>query len=130
MRLIDADALKKAICEDQCERDGCDYTCSEIAYVYNAPTVELTDEAAIEHLHKSGWARVEHGYWSRKGCAIKQQYDRTTDCYARAHRCSVCNSVSYFPIDIPDDYCRRCGAKMDELMPEPPEEDTYGSGAV
>lgn len=55
MRLIDADALKKAICEDQCEKDGCDYTCSEIAYVCDAPTVELTDEAAIEHLQASGW---------------------------------------------------------------------------
>ena len=39
MRLIDADALKKAICRDQCERDGCGYHCSEIAYVDDAPTV-------------------------------------------------------------------------------------------
>ena len=39
MRLIDADALKLAICRDQCEKDGCDYTCSDIAYVVNAPTV-------------------------------------------------------------------------------------------
>lgn len=39
MRLIDADELKRTICRDQCEKDGCDYTCSEISYVVNAPTV-------------------------------------------------------------------------------------------
>ena len=39
MRLIDADELKRTICRDQCEKDGCDYTCSDISYVVNAPTV-------------------------------------------------------------------------------------------
>lgn len=123
MRLIDAETLERQIMllpdENLCE--DCCFTF--VNAINEAPTVELTDEAAIEHLYKIGFARVEHGYWSRKGCVKKQQYDRTTDCYARAHRCSVCNSVSYFPIDIPDDYCRRCGTKMDELLPEPPEEE-------
>lgn len=39
MRLIDADGLRLEICRDQCERDGCDYQCSEVQYVDNAPTV-------------------------------------------------------------------------------------------
>lgn len=41
MRLIDADALIESICWDECERkhEDCDYTCSSIAPIVNAPTV-------------------------------------------------------------------------------------------
>ena len=53
------------------------------------------------------------GKWSRRSCVKKPQYDRTTDYPSYAHRCSVCKAVSYFPIGVPDNYCRKCGAKME-----------------
>lgn len=41
MRLIDADELIRAICREECDRayEDCDYTCSSVAPVVNAPTV-------------------------------------------------------------------------------------------
>ena len=41
MRLIDADVLIAEICQDQCERKycDCDYTCSVVAPIVNAPTI-------------------------------------------------------------------------------------------
>lgn len=56
---------------------------------------------------------VRHGTWERKSCVKGKQYDPTTDYWAYAHRCSECDKVSYFPNDIPDKWCRHCGAKMD-----------------
>lgn len=56
---------------------------------------------------------VVHSWWSRRGCVPSPQYDPTTDFESYAHRCMNCGSVSYFPIGAEDDYCRRCGAKMD-----------------
>ena len=42
MRLIDADALIESICQEECERhySDCDYNCSSVAPVINAPTIE------------------------------------------------------------------------------------------
>lgn len=41
MRQIDADALVREICRDQCERkyEDCDGMCQMVAYVENAPTI-------------------------------------------------------------------------------------------
>ena len=72
MRLIDADALVKEICRDQCERkfEDCDGMCEMVAYVENAPTIggwisvkdRLPEEhdslfAKFEHLSKHMWAK-------------------------------------------------------------------------
>lgn len=51
--------------------------------------------------------------WETKSCVKGKQYDPTTDYWAYAHRCTNCERVSYFPDDVPDAFCRRCGAKMD-----------------
>lgn len=42
MRLIDADALIESICQKECERhySDCDYDCSSVVPVINAPTIE------------------------------------------------------------------------------------------
>lgn len=43
-RLIDADLLKRIICEDQCEQpDGCGGSCEMTDYVENAPTIEAVN---------------------------------------------------------------------------------------
>lgn len=53
MRLIDADTL---MAEFTGNFNGGYYTVPEIkAMIDTAPTVELIDEAAIEHLQASGW---------------------------------------------------------------------------
>lgn len=58
MRPIDADELLDVICRDQCERKykDCDYTCSEVAYVVNAPTL-----AKDIHVPNNGWISVKDG---------------------------------------------------------------------
>lgn len=43
-RLIDADLLKRIICEDQCELpDGCGGSCEMTDYVENAPTIKAVN---------------------------------------------------------------------------------------
>ena len=56
----------------------------------------------------------EKSKWTRRGCVKGKQYDPTTDNWSCAHRCQLCGAVSYFPIGIPDNFCRRCGAEMEE----------------
>lgn len=52
MRLIDAEALKKQF-EDRTLED---FTCYHfIEAIDNAPTVEITEEQAINKLHDTGW---------------------------------------------------------------------------
>lgn len=92
MRLIDADALKEAMSYN----GGCGIC---FRYVDDADTIDAEP--------------VVHGRWDRKSCVNGKQYDPTTDYWAYAHRCSECDKVSYFPNNIPDKWCRRCGAKMD-----------------
>lgn len=57
MRLIDAETLERQIMllpdEDLCE--DCCFTF--VNAINDAPTVELTDEATIEHLQALGWMR-------------------------------------------------------------------------
>ena len=58
MRLIDADALKLAICRDQCEKDGCGSHCELINYAENAPTVggwiSVKDRLPELHCYEEG----------------------------------------------------------------------------
>ena len=93
-RLINADLLKRIICEDQCERpDGCDSRCEMIAYIDDAPTIEAEP--------------VRHGQWILPDV-----------CYEDIE-CSVCHA--YMPLPISFDYrptykyCPMCRAKMDEV---------------
>ena len=44
MRLIDADLLKRVICQDQCEKpDGCDRSCETMGYINDAPTIDAVE---------------------------------------------------------------------------------------
>lgn len=95
MRLIDADLLKRIICEDQCGlQDGCGGSCEMTDYVEDAPTIDVE--------------LVRHGHWILPDV-----------CYEDIE-CSVCHA--YMPLPIRFDYrptykyCPMCGAKMDEVI--------------
>ena len=119
---LECHAQKKYCCEecpiktdDDCSID----LAKKVLEVLNAKD-ELLDkrQMALETvnlaLDKGGYSvTVRHGTWDRKSCVNGKQYDPTTDYWAYAHRCSECDKVSYFPNDIPDKWCRHCGAKMD-----------------
>ena len=96
MRLIDADALKKEMCESTCNiqfttREVCGKTCREQLVIDNAPTIEAEP--------------VEHGRWEESG-------------YRGMLACSVCRIYHISNGDEYDfTYCPHCGAKMDEVTP-------------
>jgi len=100
MRLIDADALIREICRDQCERkyEDCDGMCQMVAYVENTPTI-------------GDWISVE-----------ERLPERGTRCliYAaqgKAHYTSIANFNGYFGLSG-----RRAYWKVTHWMPipEPP----------
>lgn len=55
MRLIDADALIKNICTEQCgkRREDCDAGCEYVSFVDNAPTAEATPKKPYESKRKA-----------------------------------------------------------------------------
>lgn len=91
MRLIDADGLVREICREECERayEDCDYTCSMVAPVVNAPTIEAEP--------------VRHGRWFKKPAK-----------YNGESRCSYCSECLYTGRKSWK-YCPNCGAKMEEV---------------
>ena len=98
MRLIDADVLIAEICQDQCERKycDCDYTCSEVAPVVNAPTVE-----AVPVVHGK-WIVKDSGLWQECSvCGVAVEVDSMYMCKASE--------------DMNFNYCPHCGAKMEGL---------------
>ena len=124
MRLIDAEALKKHMeeeCAEECaiccyanSGDGC--RCNLIE---NAPTVELTEEQAIDKLHETGWlirhdkemTERPHGEWIEKIYTEKLGHG-----YLTHHDivCSVCGDSGEDDEGIPQNYkfCPNCGADM------------------
>ena len=98
MRLIDADVLIAEICQDQCERKycDCDYTCSVVAHVVNAPTVE-----AVPVVHGK-WIVKDSGLWQDCSvCGVAVEVDSMYMCKASE--------------DMNFNYCPHCGAKMEGL---------------
>lgn len=103
MRLIDADALRKAYCED-CDHEAQEmcksgHICATLMRLNEAPTIEAEP--------------VKHGRW------LKTQEPlgwRDVDCV----ECSVCHDSwivdeDFEFADFGDwDYCPSCGAKMME----------------
>ena len=117
MRLIDAEALKRVIetyrpnpinpskMNDyaQGKNNMVDYCIAEID---NAPTVELTEEQAIDKLHETGWlikhdkemTERPHGKW------IGVVYSKTKMGVGMCNQCGVNRIV--------DNFCPNCGADM------------------
>lgn len=82
--------------------------------VDNAPTVDITEEQAIDKLHETGWMQKHDKEMTARptGKWIKESNGRTTDIY----RCSICKrsimlckgaDLTKYP------FCH-CGAKMEE----------------
>ena len=91
MRLIDADLLKRVICQDQCEKpDGCDRSCETMGYINDAPTIDAVP--------------VVRGHWM-------PYYRDILQCSS----CKMTTSVPYMSGHYKYDYCPHCGAKMDEV---------------
>lgn len=92
MRLIDANAAKRIICQDQCELpDGCGGSCEMTDYIEDAPTIDAEP--------------VKHGHWITK--TRHERYPSGKE--YEEDFCSACGmrgSIEY-------DYCPHCGAKID-----------------
>lgn len=106
MRLIDADALEKSICQDKCgleeccmtfERDGAEY-CLEVQRVKDAPTIDA------EPVRHGKWIWVEDVPLEDG----ETEYDREA-----WYQCSECDAYDLRLKDCHSDYCWSCGAKMD-----------------
>ena len=109
MRLIDAEVLKEKWKEECC---GCCENCSHCMtglnceLIDNAPTVEITEEQAIDKLYETGWlikhdkemTERPHGKWIIQDIVHCLQY------------CSECRTYSEFKWN----FCPNCGADMRE----------------
>ena len=108
-RLIDADALQKEMWDKCAAECGCcpyedENLHKRCGLINNAPTVEITEEMAIDRLIETGWlyehdkemTERPHGEW----------IDVDEDWFD--YKCSICglHSRRYW------DYCPNCGAKM------------------
>ena len=100
-RLIDAEALKKAF------KVGELYWGKRILdLIDNAPTVELTEEQAIDKLHETGWlikhdkemTERPHGKW------IGVVYSNNRIGVGMCNQCGVNRII--------DNFCPNCGADM------------------
>lgn len=103
MRLIDADALKKAVCMEFCGSDkSCvPDPCGNIEQIDAQPTIEAEP---VRHAHWNGWTAT---HWTKK-------YDNNGDPIYTEHtyyQCSECRRRTV----IRSAYCPACGSKMDEV---------------
>ena len=106
MKRIDADELKKAI-DELFESGGYD-SGLVMNTIDNAPTVEITEEQAIDKLHETGWLPLHdkemterpQGKWKIIANAFHQ-----TKC-----KCSLCKH--YIWIGEDKNFCPNCGAQM------------------
>lgn len=150
MRLIDGDALIEAI--DKLPTTPLCHDMQKEAIIWeilNAPTVatdtnvpgKLTDEAAIEHLQASGWMQNHDREMSRAPwVSVKERLPeegQTVLVYSKFGHVSDMTLNRYkgqngYDMLIFDTYGMKPGTDIKYWMPLPesPEEDPYGSGAV
>lgn len=110
MRLIDADKLKEYMNSVFLTNGNKRLFCQIID---NAPTVEITEEQAIDKLHETGWiirhdkemTERPHGEW-----IVDEDYERFN-----FKKCSVCNQYAEWldgGSQFLSNYCPNCGADM------------------
>ena len=101
MRLIDADALRARFQEILDRGDMfCEYDI--IGMVDNAPTVEITEEQAIDKLHDTGWLPLHD----------KEMTERPTGEWLEDSgniACSHCHTIWLYRRT---DFCPNCGVYM------------------
>ena len=112
MRTIDADALHDTILRDEKLDDkGVNWAVNRIiSHILNAPTVEFTEEDAIDKLHETGWL-PKHDEAMTNRPKGKWYYN-----YQNGWHCSICNkSVKDMPTVMGKadfNFCPNCGADM------------------
>lgn len=83
-----------------------DFICEVIMTIDNAPTVELTEEQAIDKLHETGWL-IRHD----KEMTERQKGEwimNKTSVRGRNYTCTACEKVSRNKFH----FCPNCGADM------------------
>lgn len=110
MRLIDADALKKAM-------DGYWGTCQRIRKPRNGETAVFLDvRATVEKQPTIDAETVRHGKWipcAKSGLILTEQM-RKEGIRWYGFKCSACNFVRKGNAPRDANYCECCGARMDE----------------
>lgn len=103
MRLIDADALKKCAIPCEIHNGALTDLCVPLYQIDNAPTVEITEEQAIDKLHETGWLPLHD----------KEMTERPTGHWIEFkggyYKCDKCGEVER----AKKNFCSRCGAEME-----------------
>lgn len=85
--------------------DGYDFCLDEID---NAPTVELTEEQAIDKLHETGWI-IRHDKEMTERPQGKWISNNKTQPFCNPGRsCSLCGKI----VEFSENFCPKCGADM------------------
>lgn len=115
MRLIDAEALKKAISEHCRSEKECLnhfwYDENIIALIDNAPTVDITEEQAIDKLHETGWLPMHD-----KEMTERPQGEWIVEDWTKIIECNLCHGQAPICVTSGEQYesnfCPICGADM------------------
>ena len=105
MRLIDADELKELFTD---KGEGAwTYNVASRMYIDNAPTVEITEEQAIDKLHETGWLPLHD----------KEMTERPTGKWVfnvtwQDYECDKCHEWTRKRHNELPNYCPNCGARM------------------
>lgn len=119
-RLVDAEALRKVIQNDLDIGDNVgddgyyNAMYMSLEYIDNAPTVEITEEQAIDKLHETGWMQ-RHDKEMTKRPTGEWVHD-----YDDFYHCSICKRSIITTLTRPTDlfpFCH-CGAEMKEAENE------------
>lgn len=123
MRLIDADELRvKAYTAVMLEPDenNIDYVREkrkvvDLDDIDNAPTVDITEEQAIDKLHETGWLPMHDKEMTERPTGEW----KITEAYPHKVYCDKCyktyaqeNWEVWKDGSLPRDFCPSCGAKM------------------
>ena len=121
MRLIDADSLRKVI-EDSVSQYGSQYSADMLnmwglfSHIINeAPTVEITEEQAIDKLHDTGWLPLHDKEMTERPTGHWMDLGVLDEWYAEVFKCSECGEEM---LGEGNNFCPNCGADMrvkDEL---------------
>ena len=115
-RYIDAEALKKVMCEGCDNKHLCTESpaCETVQQIDAQPTADVDYErgfiegytkAESDIFHGGKYAPVKHGHWVGLGDYPYEDFE-----------CDVCGYVVEGQDDMSGDkYCKNCGAKMDEV---------------
>lgn len=83
------------------------FICEVIMTIDNAPTVEITEEQAIDRLHETGWI-IRHDKEMTERPHGKWIINYESQFFNPGRSCSLCNKT----VEFSENYCPNCGAEM------------------